>query len=72
MQSNVGKKFAGNNLKWMRAASLVKSLSLPDGKVELEYSLYGECRYFFEIDSSTNIIENWRYEGSDKDCAIAN
>lgn len=43
---------------------------LPNGNVENEYEFRGTCRYFFEFNPETRIIFAWRFEGSEKDCAI--
>jgi hypothetical protein len=44
--------------------------ALSTGKEEREYRCMGTCRLFFTIDVLTNVVESWRYEGDDKDCAI--
>jgi len=49
---------------------LLGSRTLQNGNIENEYQDRGTCRYFFEFNPETRIIVGWRYEGSEKDCAI--
>jgi hypothetical protein len=49
---------------------LVSSTVLPNGNIENQYKQRGTCSYFFEIDPKTRIIVGWRFEGSERDCAI--
>ena len=72
MNVNIGKVFNSDAMTWGGEKYLVRAQTLPGGKVEREYRLYGECKYFFEIDPATKIVASWRYEGSEKDCAIPN
>ena len=51
--------------------------TLPNGNIEIEYlhvknayGRYGHCRVFFEVNPDTEIIVDWRYEGSEKACVI--
>jgi hypothetical protein len=46
---------------------------LPNGNIEVKYGLGGigsKCLIYFEVDSKTNIIVNWHFEGDEKACAI--
>lgn len=49
---------------------LLGSRILPNGNIENEYQDRGSCHYFFEFDPKTRIIIGWRFEGSERDCAV--
>jgi hypothetical protein len=72
MQSNIGKIFGEDQRHGMTPQALIKIRVLDDGKVEREYEALRSCRLFFIVNPITNIVEGWRYEGSDKDCSISN
>jgi hypothetical protein len=50
---------------------LVTSRTLANGNLEEELRAgRRECRVFFEVDPKIERVVSWRYQGSDKDCAI--
>ena len=53
----------------------IGSRVLSDGNIEQEYlhsmGKRGTCRVFYRINPETQTIESWRYEGSDRACAIS-
>ena len=70
MQSNVGSSI-DNSRTWAGPHfKPIKSKELKNGNTENEYEFRGTCHYFFEFNPETRIIEKWRFEGSEKDCAI--
>lgn len=70
MRGNVGKKIDGPSTLWVKPDRYVGTRQLSNGNTEKEYKLRGTCRYFFEFNPETRVIVGWRFEGSEKDCAI--
>jgi len=71
-QSQVGKKATDPSSYVARyPQTLIRAIKLPNGNIEFEYKRLRSCRYFYEIDSKTNIIISWRFEGETRDCTIA-
>ena len=48
----------------------IGSRTLANGNYETEFRWIRSCRYFYEINLKTRTIVGWRFEGSEKDCAI--
>jgi len=69
----VGKKIEDS---WLMRypESVIGSRTLPNGHTETEFQPStigsGGCRVFYEIDPVTNVIVNWRFEGTEQDCAV--
>ena len=71
MQSNIGKREDDSSSFLSRySESVADRRVLPNGNNETEFRWRKQCPVFFEIDSSTHIIVGWRFEGSERDCAI--
>ena len=77
MQNDIGKSADDPNVLIVRySEDIVNNKILPNGNTEVEFLIrvsppYKEsCTAFFEIDKTTNIIINWRYEGSEEGCVI--
>ncbi len=71
--ANIGKSIDDPSSEVARYPQLlVGRKDLPNGNYENEYRWYRECRYFYEINPSTRMIVNWRYEGNENDCKISN
>ena len=77
MQNDIGKSADDPNVLIVRySEDIVNNKTLPNGNTEVEFLIrasppYKEgCTAFFEIDKTTNIIINWRYEGSEEGCVI--
>lgn len=70
MELNIGKDYERHDGQGMAAQNFVQSKTLPDGNVEREYKYRRSCKLFFTVNPVTRIVLNWRYEGSDSDCAI--
>jgi hypothetical protein len=66
----VGKTVGEDQRHGMLPQAFIGFKALSTGKEEREYRCMGTCRLFFTIDVLTNVVESWRYEGDDKDCAI--
>ena len=70
MSSAVGKKISDPHT-WARDDRQVSVRPLENGNVEHKYTFRRSCWYFFEVEKSSGLIVGWRFEGSEKDCAIA-
>ena len=70
MSSALGKRITSPHT-WAREERHVSVRTLDSGNVEHGYLFRRSCRYFFEVDQHTEVIVRWRFEGSEKDCAIA-
>ena len=76
MQHEIGKKANDPNTRIVLSSQLVTGKNiLLNGNVEVEFVIFspgdrGDCVVYFEIDKETNIIINWRYEGSEESCVI--
>jgi hypothetical protein len=71
MDDSIGKSVDDPRTRWARPDALVDSRPLANGNVENQYRWQRNCRYFFEIDPETRIIQAWRFEGRRMDCAVA-
>jgi hypothetical protein len=72
MKDNVGRKADDPFSSIIRYSDrVIGKTALPNGNTEVKYRGRGTCITYFEVDSKTNIIVGWRFEGSEKDCAIA-
>ena len=79
MQNDIGKSADDPNVlivRYSESEDVINGTILPNGNTEVGLVIrasppYKEgCTAFFEIDKETNIITNWRYEGSEKGCVI--
>lgn len=71
MRSDIGKRVGDSTLSgWMQPGRLIGQKTLSNGNTENAYRFRGDCRYFYEIDLKTQTIVGWRFEGSERDCAI--
>ncbi|MEE9494858.1 MAG: hypothetical protein V3W04_16000 [Gammaproteobacteria bacterium] len=71
MSSQIGKSVdAPNSYTGAYRKYRVSETRLENGNIEEEYKRGKRCRHFFEIDNKSSIIVGWRFEGSEKDCAI--
>ena len=76
MQYEIGKKANDPNARLVRYSQLVTGKNiLLNGNIEVEFVTFspgdrGDCVVYFEIDKKTNVIINWRYEGSEESCVI--
>ncbi|MEE9494857.1 MAG: hypothetical protein V3W04_15995 [Gammaproteobacteria bacterium] len=71
MQSNIGKRENDPSSDLSRYSHWVVGRSvLPNGNIETEFRWRRQCPVFFEIDTSTHTIIEWRFEGSELDCEI--
>jgi hypothetical protein len=70
MEGNIGKRIDDPSAMWVMPQHLLGTSNLANGDVEYVYRFQGSCRYFFEVDPKSNVMVKWRYEGSDRDCAI--
>lgn len=70
MSSTVGKHISDPHT-WAREDRHVSVRVIENGNVEHKYIFRDGCWYFFEVEKSTEVIVDWRFEGSKKDCQIA-
>ena len=75
MQYEIGKKANDPNTSIVRYPQLVTEKNiLLNGNFEVGFAISagvrGDCVAFFEIDKETNVIVDWRYEGSKENCVI--
>lgn len=70
MSDAVGKHIIDGNT-WAHKERLVSSQLLESGSREYKYRFRNGCFYFFEVDTVTDLIVDWRFEGSESDCVIA-
>ncbi|MFY8014263.1 MAG: hypothetical protein ACOVN3_02365 [Limnohabitans sp.] len=72
MNAAIGKPFNSSRMTWGGEKYHLSTRTLPNGNVERGYQFRGTCKYFFELDSTTNMVYGWRYEGLKKDCEVPN
>lgn len=72
MNATIAKPFNSNRMTWGGEKYHLSTRVLPNGNVERGYQYRGTCKYFFELDSITNVVVNWRYEGLRQDCEVPN
>ncbi len=71
MASNIGKRDDDPDASLMRYPERVLQRDqLSNGNFEVKYRARKKCMVFFEVDKDSKVIVNWRFEGSEKDCAI--
>lgn len=70
MNGNIGKKMNESSTLWIKSDRHILTRNMQNGNMEGEYILDDACHYFFEFNPETRIIVNWRFEGSERDCAI--
>jgi len=71
IQGQIGKSETDPNSSLTRYPKRIKGKStLPNGNIETEFSFSRNCKVFYEVNISTRIIENVRYEGNGKRCVL--
>jgi hypothetical protein len=70
MQAAIGK--STDRVAWRRPEQLIGLKTLPNGNIEESYKFRNSCFYYYEIDPKAHLIVGWRFEGTERDCQIAN
>jgi hypothetical protein len=71
MNNHVGKRADDPSTDTARyRARRIEVRTLENGNAEEGYPGLRSCRYYFEIDKTTETIVNWRFEGTVDDCVI--
>jgi hypothetical protein len=71
MQFAIGKSVDDPTVSDRRQpARLIDRKTLSNGNIEEAYRFRGACRYFYEVNPTTRMIEDWRFEGDERDCII--
>ncbi|TAJ17835.1 MAG: hypothetical protein EPO47_09985 [Rugosibacter sp.] len=70
MQAAIGK--STDRIAWRRPEQLIGRKTLSNGNVEEFYKFRNSCFYYYEIDPRAHLIVGWRFEGTERDCEIAN
>jgi len=69
MKAFIGQVF--DPIKMTGGDDQIGTKKLSDGRLERGYRYYGDCRFFFVLDPTTNVVLDWRFEGNEHDCAIS-
>lgn len=72
MNATLGKSFDSSRMTWGGEKYHLSTRTLPNGNVERGYQYRGTCKYFFELNSITNVVVSWRYEGLRENCKVPN
>lgn len=71
MNYNVGKKADDPQTSITRYSNRVLGTTiLANGNAEVQYRVAKDCMVYFEVASKSNVIVNWRFEGSEQTCRI--
>ena len=71
MNYSVGKRADDPLTSITRYSDRVKGRTvLANGNIEIQYDSIRDCMVYFEVDSKSNVIVNWRFEGSEQTCRI--
>jgi hypothetical protein len=55
---------------WRDPAARISVRTLNNGNVEEGYRQWRACKYYFEIEPTTQKIVGWRYEGARDECVV--
>jgi hypothetical protein len=72
MNATLEKFFDSSRMTWGDEKYHLSTRTLPNGNVERGYQYRDKCKYFFELNSITNVVVSWRYEGLIEDCKVPN
>jgi len=70
--TKVGRKVDDPDLirtNYTNPRDLISTREMPSGIAEMTFGNRGTCRVTYQVDGSKTIV-GWRYEGSERDCAI--
>lgn len=72
MDFNLGRSATSPDVFFVRYPEFVDGvLDLPSGDKEVVYradSYYGPCTVYFLVDGKTNLVSNWRFDGTEETC----